>query len=65
MVFEALSYQCMRPYATSVCGLNLLVYETLSYLRQLLRGNVVKNVAKNAGKNLTQSAVVKYISKVQ
>ena len=30
-MYEALSYQCMRPYATSVCGLNLLVYEALSY----------------------------------
>jgi hypothetical protein len=28
---EALSYQCMRPYANSVCGLKLLVYEALRY----------------------------------
>ena len=26
-----LSYRCMRPYATSVCGLKLLVYAALSY----------------------------------
>ena len=26
LVYAALSYQCMRPYATSVCGLKLLVY---------------------------------------
>ena len=25
-MYEALSYVCMRPYATSVCGLELLVY---------------------------------------
>ncbi len=25
-MYEALSYQCMRPSATTVCGLNLLVY---------------------------------------
>ncbi len=24
-------YECMRPYATSVCALTLLVYEALSY----------------------------------
>ena len=24
-------HQCMRPYATSVCGLKLQVYEALSY----------------------------------
>ena len=29
-MYEALSYLCMRPYATSVCGLKLLVYEALS-----------------------------------
>ena len=28
---EALSYRCMRPEATSVRGLKLLVYEALSY----------------------------------
>ena len=27
---KALSYQRMRPKATSVCGLNVLVYEALS-----------------------------------
>jgi hypothetical protein len=30
-VYAALSYKCMRPYATSVCGLTLLVYAALSY----------------------------------
>jgi len=30
-VYAALTYQCMRPYATSVCGLQLLVCEALSY----------------------------------
>jgi hypothetical protein len=30
-MYEALSYQCMGPYATSVWGLKLLVYEALSY----------------------------------
>ena len=29
-VYEALSYSCMRPSATSVCRLQLLVYEALS-----------------------------------
>ncbi len=40
LVYAALSYQCMRHYATSgcghqatsVCGLKLLVYETLRYI---------------------------------
>jgi hypothetical protein len=27
LVYEALNYQCMRPWATSVWGLKLLVYE--------------------------------------
>ncbi len=27
LVYEALSYSCIRPYATSVYGLKLLVYE--------------------------------------
>ena len=31
LVYEALSYTCMRPSATSVCGLKLQVYEALSY----------------------------------
>ncbi len=31
LVYEALRYQCTRPSATSVCGLQLLVYEALSY----------------------------------
>jgi hypothetical protein len=31
LVHEALSYLCMRSYATSVCGLKLLAYEALSY----------------------------------
>jgi hypothetical protein len=30
-MYEALSYDCMRPYATGVCGLTLLVYAALSY----------------------------------
>jgi hypothetical protein len=30
-VYEPLSYQCMRPEATSLGGLKLLVYEVLSY----------------------------------
>ena len=28
--YEALSYKCTRPYATSVRGLKLLEYEALS-----------------------------------
>ena len=28
---RALSYECTRPYGTSVRGLELLVYEALSY----------------------------------
>ena len=32
LVSEALNYDSMRPYGTSVCGLELLVYEALSYL---------------------------------
>ena len=31
LVYEALSYLCMRPDATCVCGLKLLVYEALNY----------------------------------
>jgi hypothetical protein len=31
LVYEALSYWCMRLWATSVWGLKLLVYEALSY----------------------------------
>jgi hypothetical protein len=31
LVYEAFSYYCLRPSATSVCGLKLIVYETLSY----------------------------------
>ena len=31
LVYEALSYECMRPSATRVGGLGLLVYEALSY----------------------------------
>ncbi len=27
--YEALGYSCMRPYAASVCGLELRVYEAL------------------------------------
>jgi len=27
LVNDAFSYWCMRPYATSVCGVKLLVYE--------------------------------------
>jgi hypothetical protein len=30
LVYEALSYYCVMPYATSVCDLQLLVYATLS-----------------------------------
>ena len=30
LAYEALSYQRMRPSATIVCGLKLLVYEVLS-----------------------------------
>jgi hypothetical protein len=30
-MYAALSYQCMRPEATSVCGLKLLVYAALRY----------------------------------
>jgi hypothetical protein len=29
--YEALSYLCMRPSATGVLGLKLLVYEAFSY----------------------------------
>ncbi len=32
-----LLYWCMRPYATSVCGLKLLVYEALNRLLLLLQ----------------------------
>ena len=31
LVYEALSYECMRPSATRVWGLKLLVYAALSY----------------------------------
>ena len=31
LMYEALSYMCMRPSATSVSGLKLLVYEASSY----------------------------------
>ncbi len=31
LVYEALSFRCMRPYATDVCCLTLLVYEAFSY----------------------------------
>jgi hypothetical protein len=31
LVHEAVSYWCMRPEATSVWGLKLLVYEVSSY----------------------------------
>ena len=31
LVYEALRYWGMRPYATSVCGLQLLVYAAFSY----------------------------------
>jgi hypothetical protein len=31
LVYEALSYQCMRPSATSVRGLTLLVYAAFRY----------------------------------
>jgi hypothetical protein len=31
IVYAAVSYQCMRPYGTSVRGLKLIVYEALSY----------------------------------
>ncbi len=31
LVYEALSYECMRPSATSVWGFKLQVYEALSY----------------------------------
>jgi hypothetical protein len=31
LVCEAFSYWCMRPQATSVCGLKLLVYAASSY----------------------------------
>jgi hypothetical protein len=31
LVYEAFSYLCMRPSATSVRGFKLLVYEALSY----------------------------------
>jgi hypothetical protein len=30
LVYAASSYECMRPYASSVCGLKLLVYEALA-----------------------------------
>jgi hypothetical protein len=30
-VYEAFSYYCIRPSATSVCGLKLLVYEVFRY----------------------------------
>jgi hypothetical protein len=30
-VHAASNYKCMRPYATSVCGLTLLVYAALRY----------------------------------
>jgi hypothetical protein len=30
-VYAALSYWCMRPEGTSVCGVELLVYAALSY----------------------------------
>jgi hypothetical protein len=30
-MYEALNYWCMRPSATSVRGLELLVYEDLRY----------------------------------
>ena len=33
LVYEALSYRCMRPDATDVLGLILLGYEALSYMR--------------------------------
>ena len=31
LVYQALSYWCMRPLDTGVCGLKLLVYEALRY----------------------------------
>jgi len=31
LVYEALSYECMKPKGASVCGFKLLVYEALSY----------------------------------
>jgi hypothetical protein len=40
LVYQALSYQCMRPYATSVCGLKLLVYQALSY--QAIRSGLAR-----------------------
>ncbi len=41
-MYEALSYQCMRPYATSVCGLKLLVYEALRYKYMRPEGRLSK-----------------------
>jgi hypothetical protein len=32
LVHEALSYWCMRPSATSVCGLKVLVYDAFKLL---------------------------------
>jgi hypothetical protein len=31
LVYEALSYSCMRPNATNACDLKLLVYAAFSY----------------------------------
>ena len=31
LVYEALSYECIKPYATSVWGLELREYEAISY----------------------------------
>ena len=31
LVYAALNYECVKPYATNVCGLELLVYEPCSY----------------------------------
>jgi hypothetical protein len=31
LVYDALSYWCMRPCATTACGIKLLVYAALSY----------------------------------
>ena len=36
LVYEAVRYECMRPYATSVCGRKLVVYAAVRYYKLLL-----------------------------
>jgi translation elongation factor EF-1alpha len=62
LVYEALSFCCMRCEATSVEGLKLLVYEALSYKQIHQYIHAFRFTLRESGKSIAAGNVMRLLS---